>query len=154
MDSHIRQVLLCHFVLHDGSFIHVDDFVLISRQSMILGQLLTKISHRWRMNLFQKRFCFKLIPYKKILLDKKQIWSNISWCPGAIMAGSHFCKARQGKQSVRGVRVLENVWNIRVFEGQYDNRHNLKDGAWKLWQGQKALIRFWKCGCSLKHLQA
>ena len=33
------------------------------------------------------------------------------------MAGSHFCKARQGKQSVRGVRVLENVWNIRVFEG-------------------------------------
>ena len=23
------------------------------------------------------------------------------------MAGSHFCKARQGKQSVRGARVLE-----------------------------------------------
>ena len=38
-----------HFVQHDGSFIHVDDVALISRlsrQSIILGQLLTKISHR------------------------------------------------------------------------------------------------------------
>ena len=37
------------------------------------------------------------------------------------MAGSHFCKARQGKQSVRGARVLENVWNIGVFGCLGDN---------------------------------
>ena len=62
-------------------------------------------------------FALSWFHIKRFSWKSKQIWSNISWCPGAIMAGSHFCKARQGKQSVRGVRVLENVWNIRVFEG-------------------------------------
>ena len=66
------------------------------------------------------------------------------------MVGGHFCKARQGKQSVRGVKVLENVWNIGAFWCLGDNM--IIDTISKM-----ALENFGKgkkCGCFLKHLQA